>query len=233
MRFLTAGTFLFQDGKEKAMKIRPLIYIIDDDVAVRDSLALLLTAQGFSVKACESAEEFWDFFEFGQVGCILLDLRMPQMDGLELQAKLCAEEVDLPIIFITGHGDVNHCRQAFQNGAVDFLTKPIDQHTLLPTIRRAIEKHIRQSAKNQCQQATEAKLSRVTARERDVLGFLVLGYSSKQIAQALNLSPRTIETYRANLFEKLEIDSLADLIKLYLQTLTDDEQNRFIHGEIQ
>lgn len=215
------------------MKIKPVIYIIDDDVAVRDSLALLLTAQGFCVKPCESAEEFRAFFEFGQIGCILLDLRMPQMDGLELQAQLCAEAVDLPIIFITGHGDVNHCRQAFQNGAVDFLTKPVDQATLLSTIRRAIEKHIRQSAKNERVQAMEAKLSRVTARERDVLGFLVLGHSSKQIAQALNLSPRTIETYRANLFEKLEVDSLAELIKLYLQTLSEDEQNRFIHGEIQ
>lgn len=206
------------------MYIKPVVYIIDDDSAVRDSLSLLLSSQNVQLRACASAQEFWDWFEYGQVGCILLDLRMPIISGSELHEELLRRHVDLPVIIITGHGDVEQCRQAFQTGALDFLSKPIDQKLLLPTIRNAIEESIRRTIKNEQLQMIELRLSRITARERDVLQYLVRGWSSKQIAQELNLSPRTVDSYRANLFEKLEVNSLAKLIQFYLYTLNENDQ---------
>jgi len=197
----------------------PTVFIVDDDPAVRDSLALLIMAQGMRTVTFANAMEFLDGYTEGEVGCLVLDIRMPQITGLALQEKLVERGVTIPIVFITGHGDIEQCRRAFQSGAIDFLTKPIDQNRLIDSLRKGIRMSIDQLQQDEETQEVMTQLDRISGREREVLELVADGLSSKEIARQLDLSPRTIEVHRANLFSKLGVDSLADLIRFYLKAL--------------
>jgi RNA polymerase sigma factor (sigma-70 family) len=163
----------------------------------------------------------WNFETYteGEIGCMVLDIRMPQITGLALQEKLVERGLSIPIVFITGHGDIEQCRRAFQSGAIDFLTKPIDQNRLIDSLRKGIRMSIHQQQQDEETQEVMNQLARISGREREVLELVADGLSSKEIARQLDLSPRTIEVHRANLFSKLGVDSLADLIRFYLKAL--------------
>jgi len=197
----------------------PTIYIVDDDPAVRDALALQIKTQGLKVVPCDSAAAFLEVCNPRIIGCAIIDIRMPLVTGLALQEMLIERKLNIPLVFITGHGDVEQCRIAFKNGAVDFLTKPIDHQRLLDSLRRAVRISIQQQRQEAESQDVHNRLSRISSREREVLELVALGLSSKEIARELNLSPRTVEAHRANLFNKLDVTSLADLIRFYLTTL--------------
>lgn len=197
----------------------PTIFVIDDDPAVRDSLALLIGTQGMRVQTFEHAEAFLQKFRPDEIGCLVLDIRMPQTSGLALQDMLNLRNVQMPIIFITGHGDIEECRRAFRGGAVDFLTKPINAPQLLESLKKAIRISIQQQEQMAATQEVRQRLERITDRERLILRHVAEGLSSKEIARELDLSPRTVEAHRAKLFEKLEIDSLAELVRFYLRAL--------------
>lgn len=197
----------------------PTVFIVDDDPAVRDSLALLIMAQGMRTVTFANAMEFLEGYTEGEIGCLVLDIRMPQITGLALQEKLVERGLSIPIVFITGHGDIEQCRRAFQSGAIDFLTKPIDQNRLLDSLHKGIRMSIDQLQQDEETQEVMLQLDRISGREREVLELVADGLSSKEIARQLDLSPRTIEVHRANLFSKLGVDSLADLIRFYLKAL--------------
>jgi FixJ family two-component response regulator len=201
------------------MTTTPTVFIVDDDPAVRDSLEMLIRTQGMYVRAYPSATHFLKDFLPEAIGCLVLDIRMPQITGLALQEMLQSKNMHLPIVFITGHGDVEQCSRAFRNGAIDFLTKPIDQGRLLDGIRRGIRMCIQQHQQESENLDVMQRLSRLSAREREVLDLIADGMSSKEIAAQLGLSPRTVDVYRANLFDKLEVPSLADLVRFYLRAL--------------
>ena len=197
----------------------PTVYIVDDDPAVLDSLSLLVSAHGMRTVSFSSAQAFIDQCNPREIACAILDIRMPQISGLALQEMLQGQAINMPLVFITGHGDVEQCRRAFKNGAIDFLTKPVDQVRLVESLRRAIRLSIRQQKQEEETQEVLARLDRISGREREVLERVADGLSSKEIARQLDLSPRTVEVHRANLFNKLEVASLADLIRFYLRAL--------------
>ena len=197
----------------------PTVFIVDDDPAVRDSLALLIRAQGMRVLSFGSAQEFIDNYQEGEIGCVILDIRMPQITGLALQDTLIQRGITIPLIFVTGHGDVEQCSRAFKNGAIDFLTKPVNRDSLVDSLRKAIRISIQQHCHEVETLEVTTRLQRISGREREVLELVADGLSSKEIARALDLSPRTVEVHRANLFSKLGVNSLADLIRFYLKAL--------------
>ena len=197
----------------------PTVFVVDDDPAVRDSLEMLIRTQGMHVTAFANAAHFLQDYTPGAIGCLVLDIRMPQITGLALQEMLIEKNMHLPIVFITGHGDVEQCSRAFRSGAIDFLTKPIDQGRLLDGIRRGIRLCIEQHEQESETQEVLQQLARISPREREVLDLIADGMSSKEIAQRLSLSPRTVDVYRANLFDKLGVPSLADLVRFYLRAL--------------
>lgn len=204
----------------------PTVFIVDDDQAVRDSLALLIMAQGMRTATFPSAQDFLDNYSSGEIGCLVLDIRMPQITGLALQEMMKEKGLNIPTIFITGHGDIEQCRRAFHHGAIDFLTKPIDQERLLDSLRKGIRESIQQQQQDAETQDVLNRLSRITEREREVLNLVADGMSSKEIAKSMDLSPRTIEVHRSNLFGKLGVDSLADLVRFYFRALESTGKQR-------
>lgn len=197
----------------------PVIYLVDDDEAVREGLSLLIRSMGLEVQSFASPQAFLEAFDPEVIGCLVTDIRMPEMSGLQLQALMHTRAVDLPVVVITGHGDVNLARRAFLGGAVEFLTKPVDELTLIETLQRAVRTHIRSRERFSTTRQAQERLTRLSARELEVLCLMVDGLTSKQIARTLELSPRTVETHRAHLMEKLEVESLAVLVRLYLRGL--------------
>lgn len=190
------------------------IFIVDDDPAVRDSLTLLLGASGLRVETYASARAFLEAYTPERPGCLLLDVRMPGMSGLELQAELAARGVSLPIIFITAHGDVPMSARAFRTGAVDFLEKPLDHDLLLQRIREAVDRDAEARRRRAERAEYRARLARLTRREREVLTYVVQGKSNKEIARALDVSHRTVEAHRARLMDKMEVQSLPALVEI-------------------
>ena len=195
---------------------QPLVYLVDDDDAVRQGFALLLAAYGHATQGCADAAGFRAVFHPEQIGCVLMDVRMPGTSGLHLLEQLRAEGVDLPIVMVTGHGELAACRRAFTSGAFDFLTKPVDESTLIDTVQRALRAHIELRRRTAPLREAVARLARLSEREREVLAEVSGGLSSKEIARKLDLSPRTVESHRARIFEKLEARSLAELIRLQI-----------------
>ncbi len=191
------------------------VHIVDDDEAVRDSLRFLLAPEGWDVRTYASAMSLISA-ELPPAGCILTDFHMPEIDGLQLQARLTAQGVRLPVIVMTGHGDVPAAVRAMKAGAMDFLEKPFQNTQLLDAITRALECN-RQSLEAAAKCATATQLiAMLTPREREVLDLLVTGRSNKEIAKVLGTSPRTIDVHRARVFQKLEADTLPDLVHLVL-----------------
>ena len=190
------------------------IWIVDDDEAVRDSLEILCRSVGLVTEAFESAAAYLDAHDPNQGGCLVLDIRMPGMSGLQLQKRL--EELGSvpPIVFITGHGDVPMAVEALRAGAVDFIQKPFRDQDLLDRIQRALELDAeRRSGLRERQGATE-RLERLTGRENEILELVVAGKPNKVIASRLGVSRRTVEVHRSRVMEKMEVDSLAELVRI-------------------
>jgi len=194
--------------------LEPKVFLVDDDSAVRDALSMLINSVGLNVITFNHPQKFLDAYNPKQVGCLILDIRMPGINGLSVQEILNRNGNQIPIIFITGHGDVSLCSNAFKAGASDFLTKPIDEHQLLGSIQKAIQQNISYHQKSSETQEIQNKIDNLTQREREVMSLVVEGFPNKIISKNLGISTRTVETHRASLFEKLEVNSLAELVKL-------------------
>jgi len=191
------------------------VFVVDDDADIRDSMKLLLEVAGFRVRSFTSARHFLADRE-PKLGCLIADVRMPDMSGLELQVEVSRRHIGLPVIIITGHGDVPLAVQAMKAGAIDFLEKPFDDDLMLASVKRAME--IGSQARSRSADAKLAKdlLSALTPRERSVLDRLVQGRPNKIVAHELGISPRTVEIHRAHIMTKMEASSLSDLVRLVL-----------------
>lgn len=190
------------------------IFVVDDDEAVRDSLGALLESAGFEVESFGSGADFLDRLDPKRGGCIVLDVRMPGLSGLEIQEKLTEKRIALPVIIITGHGDVPIAVQAIKAGAMDFIEKPFGDDIILESVGRALERGRRNKRDASSAVEIEARMARLTPREREVLGQLVIGNPNKIIAYELGISPRTVEIHRARVIEKMEARSLSHLVRL-------------------
>lgn len=195
--------------------LSPLIHLIDDDEAVRASLALLISTVGLRVQAWHDPQVFLDGFDTQSIGAIVLDVRMPGISGLTVLDKLVEQGVDQPVIMLTGHGTVEMCRRAFKAGAAEFLEKPVDDEALLEALQSAVRQHVKSRERLSAGREARERYAQLSGREREVLGLIVAGLTNKEIGRSLTLSPRTVETHRANLFAKLEAVSLAQLIRQY------------------
>lgn len=195
---------------------KAIVHVIDDDDAVRESLAFLLGTAGIDVKTYESAVAFLDVAPEVKLGCVITDVRMPELSGVDLLRRLRELKLGVPVIVITGHGDVPLAVEAMKIGAVDFLEKPFDDEVLLASVRSALNQLDRDSKRQAERGEIEGRLATLSNRERDVLEGLVAGHANKQIAYDLGISPRTIEIYRANLMTKMQAASLSDLVRMAL-----------------
>ncbi len=193
----------------------PLIHLIDDDAAVRDSLALLISTVGLRVQTWDRPDRFLAEFDRQGIGAIVLDVRMPGISGLSVLDTLIAQGVDQPILMLTGHGTVEMCRRAFKAGAAEFLEKPVNDEQLLEALQQAVRQHVKSRERHQADRLARERYAQLSEREREVLGLIVAGLTNKEIGRALDLSPRTVETHRAHLFAKLQAESLAQLIRSY------------------
>ena len=197
-------------------QIASTVYIVDDDEAVRDSLRWLLEANSYRVRAYASAEAFLVEYEDQQPGVLIVDVRMPGMSGLELQEQLIARKSSMPVVFITGHGDIPMAISTMKKGAVDFLEKPFDETALRQIVSRMFEQANQRLVKAKAVRQHEAMLARLTSREQQVLERIVAGRLNKQIADDLGISIKTVEAHRANIMEKLQVTTVADLMKVAL-----------------
>ncbi len=193
-----------------------VVHVIDDDAGVRQSLAFSLSTAGLAVRVYESAVAFLKALPHVQDGCIVTDIRMPEVDGLELQRKLKALKNTMPVIVITGHGDVALAVEAMKAGAIDFIEKPFDDEGLLATIRSALARHEGDRERGSRAAEVRARLALLSERERQVLDGLVAGKPNKVIAYDLGISARTVEIYRANVMTKMQADSLSSLVRMVL-----------------
>jgi RNA polymerase sigma factor (sigma-70 family) len=195
----------------------PVVHIVDDDDAVRDSLELLLRMRGYRTRAYASGERFVAEVDAGAHGCVLLDLRMPGMQGLDVQATLSARGIALPIVVLTAHGDAASARAALKGGAFDFLEKPVDHDTLIATIDAAHRSDEASRSAERMRTDVARKLARLTPREREVLEHVVAGRHNREIGALLGISPRTVEVYKARVLDKLQVSRLAELMRLALE----------------
>ena len=200
---------------ENGSSLSPLIHLLDDDAAVRQSLSLLISTVGLRVQTWADPQQFLESFDRQSIGALILDVRMPGISGLTLLDTLVEQGVDQPIILLTGHGTVDMCRRAFKAGAVEFLEKPVSDDVLLDTVQQAVRQHVRRRERLAADQWARERYTSLSEREREVLALIVEGLTNKEIGRALALSPRTVETHRANLFAKLQVDNLAHLIRHY------------------
>ena len=198
------------------MNAEMTVFVVDDDEEVRNSMKLLMNSVGLAVETFSSAEEFLDQFDPARPGCLLLDIRMKGMSGLELQERLALEEVQPPIIIITGHGDVPMAVRAVKAGAVDFIEKPFNEQVLLDSVHRAIE--LDEEHRGRVLQLADisARLESLTPREREILDLVVAGKRNKVIAGELGISQSTVESHRSKVMEKMHAESLSNLMRMML-----------------
>lgn len=196
---------------------QPTVYIVDDDDAVRDSLALLLNLKKLTTRTFPSGEEFLAACQPDWAGCVLLDVRMQGITGLEVQQEILRRGIRLPVIVITAHGDVATTRSALKSGAFDFLEKPVDDELLLDIIGNALNFDNTRRTSQAMLDEHRLRLERLTGREREVMALLTEGKHNREIAETLGISPRTVEVYRARMMEKLKARNLADLLRIVLE----------------
>ena len=200
---------------------QPTVYLVDDDTIVRKAIALSLGQAGLKVKDYGSAKTFLEEYQEEGAGCLVLDLRMPEIDGLTLQQILNEKESDIPVIFISGDGDIPTSVRAIKRGAVDFLEKPFTREALLSRVEEALEKY-RARSEEEIERALRCKLvAQLTARERETFTLVTQGKTNKEIARELDISFRTVEKYRASLMNKLGVQRFAELVSLGKECLTE------------
>jgi len=192
----------------------PCVYVVDDDEAMRDSLTLLLSSVGYLSKAYPGAGEFLDDYDPGQHACLLADIRMPGMSGLEMQEELNQRGIEIPIIFITGHGDIPMAVEAMKGGAIDFLQKPFRDQDVLDRINDALQRDIERRDSMRENSVVRERLASLTPREQEVMKRVVAGQANKVIALDLGVSQRTVEIHRARVMRKMGARSLAELVRL-------------------
>ena len=200
------------------MSSQPTVFVVDDDEAMRNSLRWLIESVGLKTETFGSAVEFIGAYQPGTPGCMVLDVRMPGMSGLELQDKLTSQHVDIPIIILTGHGDVPMAVRAMKTGAIDFLEKPCNDQMLLDCIQQALDKDSKRQVERDHEASIKARLGQLTPREHDVMEMVVAGTPNKDIATQLGVSIRTVEVHRAKVMEKMQADSLAELVRMAIST---------------
>jgi FixJ family two-component response regulator len=190
------------------------IFIVDDDPSVRKSLTRLMRSAGWTAEAFTSAHEFLARPPFSGTGCAVLDVSMPGMTGPELREQMAARKISLPVIFLTGHGDVPTGVDAMKKGAVDFLVKPADDEVLIQTIQLALERHRAGRARERELEKIHQRLARLSAREHEVMGYVIAGCLNKQVADELGIAEKTIKVHRGRVMQKMEVASVAELVHL-------------------
>ena len=195
---------------------KPTVFIVDDDEQVRKALSLLMESVGLNTESYASAQEYLDRFDVDKPGCLILDVRMPGISGLDLQARLAAERIHPAIIIITGHGDVPMAVRAVTAGAVDFIEKPFNNQSMLDTVHKAIERDAIQRGESLRIQDIEARYNELTPREKEVLQFVIEGKRNKIIAADMNISQSTVEAHRSRVMEKMAAETLSDLMRMAL-----------------
>jgi FixJ family two-component response regulator len=211
-------------GKNLAMKLRTgpaeqqhaqlTVYLVDDDPAIRDALSLSLSLSGYPIAQFASAEDFLSAFDPVWTGCVVADIRMPGMSGLQLQAALTERGSQLPVVIITGHGDVTSARAAFRGRAIDFLEKPLDNEHLIGAIDTAFEHELGRINQQASKARREAALSSLSPREREVMTYLTKGLHAKEIGEQLGISHRTVEVHKAHIMEKMGVRSVIDIVRM-------------------
>jgi len=196
------------------MSAEKLVHIVDDDDSVRRSVAFMLKHAGYRVESHISGVEFLKSIKLAERGCVLLDVCMPQINGLEVQQEMAARGIDMPVIILTGHGDIAGAVKAMRAGAVNFIEKPYEKEDLLHAIEEALTRIDRSDDREMKASEAKIRLASLTGREHDVLNGLVAGYPNKTIAYDLGISPRTVEIYRANMMEKLRVRSLSEALRI-------------------
>lgn len=192
----------------------PIVFVVDDDVSVRESLELLIGSEGWRPETFESAQEFLARPRVKVPSCLVLDLSLPGLNGLDLQKRVAIERTDMPIIFITGHGDVPKSVQAMKAGAIEFLTKPFSDEVLLSAIRQALERSRAALGEEAEMQELRDRYASLTPREREVMTLVVSGLLNKQVGGELGISEITVKAHRGQVMQKMKADSLADLVKM-------------------
>lgn len=199
------------------MSNSPAAYLIDDDSAIRDSLSLWLGMRGVRCVAYESAESFLSDVRPDWRGCVLVDLQLEGINGLQMQAELAERGITMPVIFVTAHGDVSTARDALKAGALDFIEKPVDNERLVELVESAMAEDAEAAQRQEQASLLAGRLQRLTQREREVMEQVVAGRHNREIAADLGISPRTVEVYKARLMDKLDVRRVADLVKLALE----------------
>jgi len=195
----------------------PTVFVVDDDASIRDALSLLISLKGLKASVFSSAEDFLAVYDSQWRGCLLTDLQMPGIGGLDLQMTLRERGIVLPVVVLTAHGDVATTRAALKNGAVDFLEKPVDDDVLVDVLRNAIRIDFERYSAHVQRTETRTRLGRLTPRELDVLELLADGLQHREIAERLAISPRTVEVYKARMMEKLQCRTLAEIVRIGTQ----------------
>ena len=198
------------------MQHKPMVHIVDDDDAVRESLHMLMQSEDIPAQTYISAEDFLDQHAQSKLGCLLLDMRMPGMSGLQLLDLLKKQDVAIPVVFITGHGDVGMAVQALKSGAIVFIEKPFDSDRLLGVVSKCLADSVSLNSTSELRHEIAAKIALLTKRERQVMDLLVEGKQNKMIAQELGISPRTVELHRSKVMDKLEAHSLSEVVRAVL-----------------
>lgn len=198
------------------MGTKPIVFVVDDEQALRESLRWLLETEGLQVQAYGSADDFLRNYYPGRAGCLLLDVRMPGMGGLELQEHMAKKGINLPVIIITGHGDVSMAVRALKAGAVDFIEKPFNDEQLLASIRGALALNEQQRELQSRKADIASHLAQLTPREHEVMEMVTEGKSNKEIAAALGVTAKTVEAHRARVMEKMGAHSLAELVRMVM-----------------
>ncbi len=198
------------------MSNEPTVFVVDDDQAVRKALRLLISSLGLNVQTFASAQEFLDAYREDQPGCILLDVRLPGLSGLELQRRLAAGAIKIPIIFITGHGDIPMAVKAIQRGAIDFIEKPFTEQVLLDSVHEAIETDVQIRRQDAAAAVVATRVARLTPKEHQVMEHVIAGKSTKVIAAEMQISQKTVDFHRNHILEKLGVESPSQLVRMAL-----------------